>query len=296
MNRPRSQPIYSAESPGRPTARSAIRPVVRGGLLGAVLMAVVMARAANSAGGLSEEPLAPRSGPRGATLFTELSPGNTGVLTENRYDDPSMWVEHYAEFALGSVGSGVAIGDYDGDGKPDIFVVSKTESCRLFRNLGDWKFEDVTERAGVGDQGAAGIWKQGVTFVDVNNDGRLDIYVCRFAAPNLLYINQGDGTFKEEAAARGLAVNDASVMAAFCDYDRDGWLDVFIQTNLPDSIGQRHIRRNYLFHNNGDSAGSWAGFTDVTERAGISGKTQGHSAIWWDCDGDGWPDLYECKA
>jgi len=92
----------------------------------------------------------------------------------------------------------------------------------------------VTERAGVGDKGpAASTWKQGATFVDVNNNGLLDIYVCRFAAPNLLYINQGDGTFREEAAARGLAVNDASVMAAFCDYDRDGWLDVFIQTKHP---------------------------------------------------------------
>ena len=116
--------------------------------------------------------------------------------------------------------------------------MSRTESCRLFRNLGNWKFEDVTEHAGVGDLGeAAGVWKLGATFADVNNDGLLDIYVCRFNAPNLLYVNQGDGTFKEEAAARGLAVKDASVMAAFCDYDRDGWLDVFIVTNQPESVG-----------------------------------------------------------
>jgi len=186
------------------------------------------------------------------------------------------------------MGTGVAIGDYDGDGRADIFVVSKTESCRLFRNLGNWKFEDVTDKAGVGDKGeAAGIWKQGATFADVNNDGLLDLYVCRFNAPNLLYINQGDGTFKEEAAARGLAVNDASVMAAFCDYDRDGWLDVFIQTNVLDITTHPNGQRNYLFHNNGDGT-----FTDVTERAGISGDAHGHSAIWIDYDGDGWPDLY----
>ena len=104
---------------------------------------------------------------------------------------------------MGSIGTGVAIGDYDGDGRPDIFVVSKTGSCRLYRNLGGWKFEDVTERAGVGDAGeAAKVWKTGATFADVNNDGLLDLYVCRYGAPNLLYINQGDGTFKEEAAAR----------------------------------------------------------------------------------------------
>ncbi|HET7537047.1 MAG TPA: VCBS repeat-containing protein [Candidatus Didemnitutus sp.] len=245
--------------------------------------------------GISAAPLAPRSGPRGATMFTELMPAETCIVTANKYDDPAMWVERYAEFSTGALGTGVAIGDCDGDGRPDIFVVSKTESCRLFRNLGNWKFEDVTEKAGVADVGdAARIWKQGATFVDVNNDGLLDIYVCRFNAPNLLYINQGDGagskagvTFREEAAARGLAVNDASVMAAFCDYDRDGWLDVFIQTNAPEAIGQPHAQRNYLFHNNGDGT-----FTDVTERAGISGKAQGHSAIWWDYDGDGWPDLY----
>ena len=80
----------------------------------------------------------------------------------------------------------------------------KTETIRLFRNLGGWKFEDVTEKAGVGDKGeAALVWKLGSTFVDVNNDGLLDIYVCRFNAPNLLYVNQGDGTFKEMAHAYG---------------------------------------------------------------------------------------------
>jgi hypothetical protein len=238
--------------------------------------------------GVMEKALAARSGPRGATMFAELSGETTGIVTENKYDDPSMWTDRFAEYEAGAVGTGVAIGDYDGDGRPDIFVVSKTESCRLFRNLGNWKFEDVTDKAGVGDIGdAAGIWKQGVTFADVNNDGRLDLYVCRFGAPNLLYVNQGDGTFREEAGKRGLAVNDASVMAAFCDYDRDGWLDVFIQTNAPESAGQPRAQRNYLFRNNGDGT-----FSDATDRAGIHGKAQGHSATWWDYDNDGWPDLY----
>ncbi len=240
------------------------------------------------AGSISEQPLSPRSRKRGATLFTALTPQETGVITENRYDDPRMWGALYSENETGSIGTGVAIGDYDGDGRPDIFVVSKTGSCRLFRNLGDWKFEDVTAKAGVGDRDdAALVWKQGATFVDVNNDGLLDIYVCRFGAPNLLYMNQGDGTFKEEAAARGLAVKDASVMAAFCDYDRDGWLDVFVQTNILDADGHPNGQKNYLFHNNGDGT-----FADVTDRSGISGEAQGHSAVWWDYDGDGWPDLY----
>ncbi|HUL51932.1 MAG TPA: VCBS repeat-containing protein, partial [Opitutaceae bacterium] len=107
------------------------------------------AGAADDAAGLAEAALAARSGPRGATLFTLLRPEQTGVVTENRYADPKMWGEHYQEFALGSMGTGVAVGDYDGDGRPDLFVVSKTGRCRLFRNLGDWKFEDVTEQAGL---------------------------------------------------------------------------------------------------------------------------------------------------
>jgi hypothetical protein len=221
-------------------------------------------------------------------MFRLMPASETGIVSENKYSDPAMWGKKYSEFETGAIGTGVAIGDYDGDGHPDIFVVSKTESCRLFRNLGDWKFEDVTEKAGVGDVGpAAQIWKQGATFADVDNNGLLDIYVCRFGAPNLLYINQGDGTFKEEAAARGLAVVDASVMAGFCDYDRDGHLDVFIQTNILDSSSHPDGQRDYLFHNNGDGT-----FTDVSEKAGIRGEAQGHSAIWWDYDGDGWPDLY----
>src|SRR5690606_10042636 len=127
--------------------------------------------------------------------------------------------------------TGVTIGDYDGDGRPDVFVVSKTETSRLFRNLGGWKFEDVTERAGLAEapglweRGVATVrnwfsdgdptaeptsWTQGATFVDVDNDGDLDLAICRFEAPNELWINQGNGTFKEEAAARGFAITDAT--------------------------------------------------------------------------------------
>ncbi len=243
----------------------------------------------NIADGVVEHPLAPRSGPRGRTLFAVVAPEASGVRTENKYDDPEMWGRRSREFDLGGIGTGVAIGDYDNDGRPDLFIVSKTESCRLFRNLGDWKFEDVTEKAGVGDIGAAArVWKQGATFADVNNDGRLDIYVCRFDAPNLLYINQGDGTFKEEAKARGLDVKDASVMAAFCDYDRDGWLDVFVQTNVLSATANPEGQRDFLFHNNRDGT-----YSNVTDRSGVApGPTHGNSAAWWDFDEDGWPDLY----
>ncbi|MEO6992013.1 MAG: FG-GAP-like repeat-containing protein [Lacunisphaera sp.] len=282
--------MFSSARISRPTAWSGRTRLIACGLL-LFFGARAFANSSAPVPGLVEEKLAPRSGPRGATLFTELPSGQTGIVTTNNYDDPKMWRELNEEFESGAIGTGVAIGDYDGDGKPDLFVVSKTESCRLFRNLGNWKFEDVTAKAGVEDRGAAAkIWKQGATFADVNNDGLLDIYVCRFNAPNLLYINQGDGTFKEMAHAYGLDVKDASVMAAFCDYDRDGWLDVFIQTNVLNSNEHPNGQKNYLFHNNRDGT-----FTNVTDRAGISGEAQGHSAVWWDFNQDGWPDLYVCN-
>jgi enediyne biosynthesis protein E4 len=257
-----------------------------------VVLACTIACAAMHAAGsvsvLSESPFTPRSGPRGPTLFVELAPAQTGIQTENRYADPEMWGRLHHEFELGAMGTGVAIADYDNDGRPDVFVVSKTESSRLFRNLGGWKFTDVTEQAGVGDKGAAArIWKQGATFADVNNDGWLDLYVCRFNAPNLLYINRGDGTFSEEAAARGLAVKDGSVVGAFADFDRDGWLDVFVLTNLLDHAARPAGQRSYLFRNRGDGT-----FVDITAAAGVQAEGQGHSATWWDYDQDGWPDLH----
>ncbi len=254
----------------------------------AFAVALFAASSVAAADGLVSTPLATHSGPHSGTLFTPLAPEQTGIVTENKYDDPRMWNELFHEFEVGAIGTGVAIADYDNDGRPDLFVVSKTESCRLFRNLGDWKFEDVTARAGVGDAGeSARIWKQGASFADINNDGHLDLYVCRFRAPNLLYLNQGDGTFREEAASRGLALADASGMAAFCDYDRDGWLDVHIQTNLLDAVAQPDGQQDRLYRNNRDGT-----FTDVTPFAGLAGVSQGHSATWWDFNEDGWPDLY----
>ena len=252
-----------------------------------VLCALASGRVGMATTGLQETPLRTTAPARGATLFTLMPSERTGVVTENNYDDPRMWRERFQEFKFGAMGTGVAVGDVDGDGRPDIFVVSKTGSSRLFRNLGDWKFADVTQQAGISEPGKPGAWTQGAAFADVNNDGRLDLYLCRFGAPNLLFMNQGDGTFREEAAARGLAVVDASGMGAFCDYDRDGWLDVYVQTNLLDAVKAPNGQGDYLFHNRGDGT-----FENVTDRAGIRGEGMGHSLIWWDQDGDGWPDLY----
>ncbi|HYD82562.1 MAG TPA: VCBS repeat-containing protein, partial [Opitutus sp.] len=247
---------------------------------------------------LSRSPFAPATAAPGATLFTRLDPAATGITVQNPYDDPQMWGTRYREFMGGGLGSGVAAGDFDGDGRVDLYVSTKTKPGRLYRNLGDWKFADATEAAGLAEnsmmswlKGAVGsdtktVWRQGAVFADVNNDARLDLYVCRNNAPNLLYINQRDGTFTEEAEDRGLAIVDGSVVGAFADYDRDGWLDVFIVTNQVTGT-EPAGRPDRLFRNHGDGR-----FTEVTAKAGISGATFGHSATWIDYDADGWPDLH----
>lgn len=225
----------------------------------------------------------------------------------NAYDDPAIWGAHFREYNNGSIGTGVAIGDFDNDGRPDILVSYKTQPCRLYRNLGGFRFADVTNAAGLlavpeepgmiegwldafskkKDPVQEGLWNEGVAMADINNDGWLDLYICRFGAANLLYINQKNGTFREEAAARGLALVDSSVMAAFCDYDRDGKLDVLVQTNLLNASQQPAGRRNHLLHNRGDGH-----FEDVSVLLQPNTESQGHSCCWWDYDSDGWPDLY----
>src|SRR5688572_553268 len=151
-----------------------------------LLLGLALAGRSTAVPALEETPFVTSAGTRGATLFSPLSAGQTGVVTENKYSDPAMWTDRYQELVFGALGTGIAVGDYDGDGRADLFVVSKTEASRMFRNLGAWKFEDVTARAGITEPGKPGTWTQGAAFADVNNDGKLDLYLCRFAAPNLL--------------------------------------------------------------------------------------------------------------
>jgi hypothetical protein len=252
----------------------------------AALLLLLAAAPVRSAPLLESSAFHPRSvGPGDGQLFTTMSPSVTGVKTKNLYSDPAMWGSRYGVFALGSTGTGVAIGDVDGDGLPDIYVVNKSVESRLYRNLGDFKFEDITEQAGVAVP--VGEWNQAAAFADVNNDDKLDLYVTRTGAPNLLFMNSGEGRFIESAAAAGVAITDGSGMAAFCDYDRDGWLDFYLQTNLLDETRKPAGQRDYLFHNDRDGT-----FTDVTTTAGLFGETHGHSATWWDFNNDGWPDIY----
>lgn len=223
----------------------------------------------------------PSSEPR----FSVLSSDQTNLTVPNIFDDPRMWGDRFRELTLGAVETGIAIADFDLDGLPDIFAVSKNGPCALYRQVAPFVFVDVAAVAGVTCPGPAN--NTGATAVDINQDGAMDLYVCRIDAPNLLFINNGDGTFEERAAGYGLDVHDASVHALFADYDRDGDLDLYLVTNILDFARSPKGRRDYLFRNNGNGT-----FTDVTESAGIWGLSQGHTAIWFDPNGDGWPDLY----
>jgi len=229
-------------------------------------------------------------------------------------------------------GTGVAIGDVDGDGLPDLYFTAYDQGNRLYRNLGGWRFEDVTEVSQVTGEGR---WCGGASFVDIDNDDDLDLYVCVYGDSNLLYVNRGDGVFVEQAKKFGLDFGGASVMMSFADYDRDGDLDGYLVTHrlkqrpqhlLPKStqeavdrgileINQKARRvvvrpgfREYFeLMDKGEGRVELiiAGqrdrlyrndgqdrFSLVSDAAGIRGFGIGLAASWWDYNSDGWPDIY----
>jgi hypothetical protein len=233
-------------------------------------------------------PLFPRTpAPAGAKLFQVLSPEETGVTQSNLYNDPTMWGSRFRELTLGAVETGIAVADFNRDGFADIFVVSRNGPCALYRQTAPFKYVNVAAAAGVDCTQFGPGSVTSATVVDINQDGWPDLYVCRFDAPNLLFVNNGDGTFTERAKEYGLDIKDASVEATFADYDGDGYLDCFLLTNVLDFSKAPQGRRSYLLHNNGNGT-----FTDVSKAAGIWGPSQGHTALWFDANQDGWPDLY----
>src|SRR3989442_2727398 len=182
-----------------------------------------------------------------------------------------------------NLGRGSAWEDYDGDGDLDLFPVGFMSPRSLFRNNGDGTCTDVAEQAGLRDP--QGGWSG--LFSDYNNDGCPDIYVSRNGwggrGSNPLYRNNGNGTFTDVTKEAGVDDPSSSFTAAWADYDRDGFIDLYVANGVFSLYGEL----NSLFHNNGDGT-----FTNVAIPAGVS---EGHHSIgcaWGDADNDGYPDLY----
>lgn len=198
-------------------------------------------------------------------------------------------------------GSGVSIGDINNDGLPDLYFVANQQSNRLYLNKGNFKFEDITEKARV--QGHEG-WATGSTMIDINNDGFLDLYVCYSSTHHLhntinqLFINSGELRFSEKALQYNLHDRGQSTQSAFLDYDLDGDLDMFLlnhQTKNPkiDNLEQflkiRSLEAGDRLYRNDDYV-----FTDVSKEAGILANPLGYGlgVAIGDVDQNGWPDIY----
>jgi hypothetical protein len=239
--------------------------------------------------------------------------GQAGLTAKTIYGD-----EHRNRYLLETTGSGAAFIDYDNDGWQDIFLASGTRldglppnvtsTNRLYHNNGDGKFSDVTNKAGLVRTG----WAQGVCVGDYDNDGYDDLFISSYGK-NALYHNNGIGTFTEVAEKVGVANNRTrwGSGCAFLDYDRDGYLDLFVASYIDLDLKTAPLPEtgpclykgltvacgppgltggiNMLYHNNGNGT-----FTDVSEKTGITKTTgtYGLGVLTADFDNDGWPDIY----
>ncbi|HTI06941.1 MAG TPA: VCBS repeat-containing protein [Puia sp.] len=233
---------------------------------------------------------------------------NTGLQFENTVNDGKTENSFY--FRNFYNGGGVATGDLNNDGLADVLLTSNMGSNKLFLNKGNFKFEDITDKAGFRQDS---MWSTGVVLVDINNDGWLDVYICNSGhmgdghRKNKLYINNHNLTFTESAAQYGLDISAYTTQVSFFDYDMDGDLDCFVINNspipintlnnanrrdLPDSEwpvanflkgGGDHLYRNDNGH-----------FSEVTKQAGIHGTliSFGLGVSVGDINGDGYPDVY----
>ena len=242
-------------------------------------------------------------GDGGGEVFELLSPERTGVTFANTITTSDSLNAQTDPYIYN--GGGVAVGDIDNDGRPDLFFTGNMVSSRLYLNKGGLRFDDLTGSAKVGTTRRA----TGATMVDINNVGWLDIYVSvsgpawssGAARTNQLFIINHDRTFTEAAARYGIADTSFTTQAAFLDYDRDGCLDLFLLNNSPadfgrgdapmrasDKAGNTPGGANLLYRNTCHGT-----FTNVSVPAGIvPGPGYGLGVGVADLNGDGWPDIY----
>ena len=257
----------------------------------------------------------------GATAILAQSTTSPGARFRDITRDAGITFQHHAapekKYIVESMSGGVAMLDFDNDGLVDLYFVdsltvdtAKTPSAArsaLYRNLGGGKFQDVTDKAGVGHPG----WGMGVCTADVDGDGWEDMYVTGLGG-NHLYRNKHDGTFEDITARAGVGAGGWSAGCGFADYDHDGRLDLFVSryvkidlAHLPEfgkdktceyrgvavQCGPRGLpgESDFLFHNDGDLR-----FSDVSEKAGVSDPKGyfGLGVAWFDQNDDGWPDLF----
>jgi ASPIC and UnbV/FG-GAP-like repeat len=243
------------------------------------------------------------------TLFNLVSSDKTGIHFNNKIveDDTLNPIDVTNIYN----GGGVGIGDFNNDGLQDIYFTGNKVPNKLYLNKGKFKFDDITEEAKVGGDGR---WCRGVSVVDINNDGWMDIYVCVSMEKdpqrrqNLLYINQGldkNGipVFKEEAAEYGLNDTTHSTMASFFDYDNDGDLDMYLAVNVilpeynPSAFRPKVSDGSFpstgrLYRNDWDSVLKHPVFKNVTKEAGVTMEGYGHGVCIADFNKDGWKDIF----
>lgn len=246
---------------------------------------------------------------REKTLFQQMPPEETGIHFSNRIIEDDTF--NILEYEYVYNGGGVAIADFNKDGLSDVYFTGNMVPNQLYLNKGNFRFEDITEVAGVKGEGR---WNSGVAVVDINADGWPDLYVCATAyepgyrRANLLYVNQGLNkdnrpTFKELGEPYGIADTSHTTNAAFFDYDNDGDLDLFLAINQMDAkhtpnhyrkkiTDGTSIRRDKLFRNDFDELKGHPVFTDVSLEAGINieGFSLGLNIV--DINRDGWKDIY----